>query len=370
MIIDAMTDFDIAPCLTKGPLAESGLEFTNAARNLGDHPFASVLRAWCIPSLFTRMEQLLERGDDPVDGTNSALCDLAGFLSLANSSGFKSIKTNGNLPVPGENAVEDADVKEVTGDHYGNLFRGFSSQSYWDEPAKLLEQRLTRNGIPLSEIQNKSVLDSGCGGGRYSAAWRLLGAAPVVGVDISSINIEDAARRAELGNLEDIFYKQGNVLDLLFDDDEFDIVFSNGVLHHTTDWEKGIAELMRVLKPGGWGWLYLIENPGGVFWDVIEILRVVMKDEDKSTSRAALQQINLSANRIFYMLDHVMVPINLRLSPSEIEGCLHSCGAVNVRRLQRGADIDRIEHIFQGEQYAEQRFGIGENRYVFSKPKQ
>jgi hypothetical protein len=65
MLTDTMTDFEIAPCLAKGPLAECGLEFTNAARDLGDQPFASILRAWCIPSLFTKMEQLLDNGEDP-----------------------------------------------------------------------------------------------------------------------------------------------------------------------------------------------------------------------------------------------------------------------------------------------------------------
>ena len=363
-----MTDLEIAPCLAEGPLTECGLAFTNAARDLGAQPFASILRAWCVPSLFTRMEQLLDNGEDPVDGINLALRDLTKFLSQANAVGFKLVETNGNRSTLIGDDSTNKDVKELTGDHYGNLFKEFSSRSYWDEPVNLLEQRLVRNGISLSEVQNKSVLDSGCGGGRYSAAWRLLGANPVVGVDISPININDAARRAELAKLEEISFKKGDVLDLPFDEAEFDIVFSNGVLHHTTDWKKGIAELMRVLKPGGWGWLYLIEKPGGVFWDVIEILRVVMKNEDKARSRAALQQINMPANRIFYMLDHVMVPINLRLSPAEIENCLHSCGAVNVRRLVRGADVDRVECISRDEQYAVGRFGIGENRYVFSKP--
>lgn len=367
MIIDTMTDIEIAPCLANGPLAERALEFTNAARDLGDKPFASTLRAWCVPALFTRMEQLLDNGEDPVDGINTALRDLTKFLSRANGARFDLIETNGSLTAPIENDTADKDIKGLTGDHYGNLFKEFSSRSYWDEPVKLLEQRLVRNGIHLSDVQNKSVLDSGCGGGRYSAAWRLLGANPVIGVDISPVNIEDAVRRAEMANLDGVSFKQGNVLDLPFDNAKFDIVFSNGVLHHTTDWEKGIAELMRVLKPGGWGWLYLIENPGGAFWDVIEILRVVMKNEEKAASRTALQQINMPANRIFYMLDHVMVPINLRLSPEEIEDCLRSCGAANVRRFERGADIDRIERIARGERYAAERFGVGENRYIFSK---
>lgn len=363
-----MTDIEIAPCLSRGPLAECGLEFTHAAQDLGDKPFASILRAWCVPILFTRMEQMLSNGEDPVNGMNSTLRDLTRLLYWANELGFDLIETNGSLPITRLTSTANGDVMNVTGDHYGNLFKDFSSRSYWDEPAKLLEQRLVRNDIQISDIQGKSVLDSGCGGGRYSAAWRLLGAKPVVGVDISSINIENAKFRTEVAEIDGISFKKGNVLDLPIDDNEFDIVFSNGVLHHTTDWRTGISELMRVLKPGGWGWLYLIENPGGVFWDIIEILRVVMKNEDKAKSRAALQELNMPANRIFYMLDHVMVPINLRLSPAEIENCLRLSGAVNIRRLRRGADIDRIECIAQGERYASERFGVGENRYVFSKP--
>ena len=365
MLIEEMTTSEIAPCLVAGPFAERGSELVREAIDLGDRPFASVLRAWCVPVLFTSMERLLNRGEDPIEGVNATLLELTRFLRRANDAGFDRIDSVD--PVIG-NGSQRKDVKDRTGDHYGNLFKEFSTRSYWDEPVRLLEQRLVRNGIAISDIRNRSVLDSGCGGGRYSAAWRLLGASPVVGVDISPINISDAARRAELTKLEQISFRQGDVLELPFSENEFDIVFSNGVLHHTTDWEKGVAELVRVLRSGGWGWLYLIENPGGVFWDVIEILRVVMKDEDKTRARSALQQIKMPANRIFYMLDHVMVPINLRLSPVQIEDCLHKCGAVNIRRLNRGADIDRIETIYRGEQHATERFGVGENRYVFSKP--
>jgi SAM-dependent methyltransferase len=368
MLIDTLTPSEIAPCLAEGPLAERGSELVKAANELGNRPYASVLRAWCVPALFTSMERLLANGDDPIEGVNIALRDLTQFLMRANESGLDRIESNGPPSALNGNDPRLEDVKDVTGNHYGNLFKEFSSPSFWDEPVRLLEQRLVRNGISAADVREKSVLDSGCGGGRYSAAWRLLGAKPVVGVDISPINIDDATRRAELAKLEGISFKQGNVLDLPFAEAEFDIVFSNGVLHHTTDWKRGIAELLRVLKHGGWGWLYLIENPGGVFWDVIEILRVMMKDEDKTRSRAALQLIDMPANRIFYMLDHVMVPINLRLSPGEIEDCLHSCGAKDIRRLDRGADIDRIEHIASGEKYAADRFGVGENRYVFSKP--
>jgi SAM-dependent methyltransferase len=164
-----------------------------------------------------------------------------------------------------------------------------------------------------------------------------------------------------------VLFEQGNVLSLPFPTDRFDIAFSNGVLHHTVDWARGVEELVRVLKPNGLGWLYLIENPGGLFWDVIEILRVILKEEKRERARDALRMMNIPANRIFYMLDHVMVPINVRLTPQEVEDCLDKAGATRIRRLERGTDFDRIEHIYRDKPYAKVHFGVGENRYVFSK---
>ena len=38
---------------------------------------------------------------------------------------------------------------------------------------------------------------------------------------------------------------------LPFDDDTFDLVYSNGVLHHTPNTAQAVAEMLRVLKPGG-----------------------------------------------------------------------------------------------------------------------
>ena len=366
IVIDTLTDTEIAPCLQKGPLAASGNALVAAAGNLGGGPFASVLRAWCVPYLFTAMEQLLDTGQDPNGGVNAAMDDLTRFLENAKAPGFGRLSTGAQDPAT-TNGHPAPDVKERTGAHYGNLFKEFSSRSFWDEPKMLLQQRLERNGISASDIANKKVLDSGCGGGRYSVAWRLLGAAPVVGLDISPVNIDDASRRVEMADLDQVTFQAGNVLDLPFAENEFDIVFSNGVLHHTTDWEKGVSELVRVLKPGGFGWLYLIEDPGGVFWDVIEILRVIMKNEEKDRARKALQVLEMPANRIFYMLDHVMVPINVRLTPAEIEASLASAGATEIRRLERGADLDRIERVFSGDAFASERFGVGENRFLFSK---
>jgi SAM-dependent methyltransferase len=359
------SDIETAPCLTEELIADAAQDAILAARSLGDTRWASLARAWVVAYMFGRMETSFATGEEPVEAFRRSLKELTGFLEVAEQSGFAAL---------GQACEADFDlsddlrsVERVTGEHYGGLFKEFSPASFWDEPLRLLSLRLTRNSINLSTLNNREVLDAGCGGGRYTVAWRLLGAPRVVGLDISSTGIKDARSRVAEAEIDGVDFEEGSVLELPFAADSFDVVFSNGVLHHTRDWQAGVRELVRVLRPGGLGWLYLIEKPGGLFWDLIEVLRLIMKDEKRPAARCALQMLGIPANRIFYMLDHVMVPINIRLTPEEIENCLSVAGATGIRRLSRGADFDRIERIYQKERYADLKYGVGENRYVFSK---
>ncbi|MGH9769644.1 MAG: methyltransferase domain-containing protein [Blastocatellia bacterium] len=359
-------DIAIAPCLASGPIAGAARDVVLAARSLDDTPWSSFAKACAAPYLFNGMERGFDSHGAPVEEINRLLENLASFFALTTKIGFGKLAAP-SRPEGRSSADVSGQVEEVTGEHYGKLFENFSTGSYWEEPARLLKLRLDRNGIDLTELPGKRALDAGCGGGRYTVAWRLIGAQQAVGVDISPLNIATARRRVEQLNVNGVAFEQGNVLQLPFPDDSFDIVFSNGVLHHTVDWRAGVAECVRTLKPGGLGWIYLIENPGGLFWDVIEILRVITRELDRDAARSALQTLGTPANRIFYMLDHVMVPINIRLTPDEITACLEEAGATAIRRLTRGADFDRIERTHRGEPFAEVKYGVGENRFIFSK---
>jgi ubiquinone/menaquinone biosynthesis C-methylase UbiE len=358
-------DLEIAPCLSEGLISDSAQDAIVAARGLGNTRWASVARAWSVVYLFSRMESIFASDQDPVAALRGALEDLTEFLTAAANCGLAALGAHVDEDL--ELSDDRRSIEGVTGEHYGKLFERFSEASYWGEPLRLLSLRLTRNGIDTSSLKGKEVLDAGCGAGRYTVAWHMLGASRTVGIDVSSIGIHDARRRiaeAEIGGVE---FQEGNVLQLPVEDNSFDIVFSNGVLHHTADWQAGVRELTRVLRSGGLGWLYLIEKPGGLFWDLIEVMRAIVKDEKRDVIRAALHASGTPANRIFYMLDHVLVPINLRLTPDEIESCLAKAGATGIRRLCRGTDFDRIERIYQKEPYADVKYGVGENRYVFSK---
>jgi 2-polyprenyl-3-methyl-5-hydroxy-6-metoxy-1,4-benzoquinol methylase len=350
-----------APSSWSGPLAQSATSLAESARALGASQWASTLRAWCVPYLFHGLEDVFKLPADPAIGLKALFDDLAAYLQASATSGFS------RLTFPPSERATGLPVEKVTGEHYGRLFREFSKESFAGEPARLLGDRLSRNDVKLPDLASARVLDAGCGGGRYAVAWHLLGAREVLGVDLSEPGINDARARADQMKLEGVKFELHDVVELPLPPNSFDVVFSNGVLHHTRDWKRGVTNLLKVLKPGGLGWLYLIENPGGYFWDMIELCRDIMKDEVHEQARIAVSLLGVPANRIYYMLDHVMVPINLRLTPEEIRAELTAAGAKDIRRLTRGTDFDRVERIHQGDPFAVAKYGVGENRFVFTK---
>jgi SAM-dependent methyltransferase len=97
------------------------------------------------------------------------------------------------------------------------------------------------------------LLEVGSGPGRL--AVRLAREAPsmtLIGVDVSDAMVERAARRAAGAGLsERVRFEVGDVAALPLSDQEFDGVVSTLSLHHWSDPASGLAEIHRVLEPGG-----------------------------------------------------------------------------------------------------------------------
>ena len=102
------------------------------------------------------------------------------------------------------------------------------------------------------------LLEIGSGPGRL--AVRLAQKAPgimLTGVDLSDAMVERAARRAAGAGLsERVRFEVGDVAALPLPDGEFDGVVSTLSLHHWPEPNHGLAEIRRVLKPGGEARIY------------------------------------------------------------------------------------------------------------------
>jgi SAM-dependent methyltransferase len=110
--------------------------------------------------------------------------------------------------------------------------------AYYERPAML---------ALAGDVTGRRILDAGCGSGPLFAALRDRGAI-VTGFDKSAGMVELARRR--LGDDADLRVAElGSPLP--FPDATFDDVTASLVLHYLEDWGPALAELRRVLKPGG-----------------------------------------------------------------------------------------------------------------------
>jgi ubiquinone/menaquinone biosynthesis C-methylase UbiE len=96
------------------------------------------------------------------------------------------------------------------------------------------------------------ILDCGCGPGSITvglARWAPEG--QTTGIDIGLEQLEGARSLARDQGVENVDFQHGDIFALPFDDGSFDVVFSQTVLYHVPAPEKALAEMKRVLRPGG-----------------------------------------------------------------------------------------------------------------------
>ena len=201
----------------------------------------------------------------------------------------------------------------------------------------------------------------GCGGGRYSNALRLLKAKSVVGVDYSNDGISTAKKNYKYKNIS---FKKGNVLKLKFKKNTFDIVFCNGVLHHTSDFKKGIKELYRICKPGGYIYLYLY-GTGGLYWNARRKMNKLIKTIPQEYSQKILDLIGMPSNRFIFM-DNWYVPYERHCSHKEIYKILQSLGCKSIEKMKEGRKTD-LETGLLNYKKSKIIWGEGEIRLLFKK---
>jgi ubiquinone/menaquinone biosynthesis C-methylase UbiE len=97
--------------------------------------------------------------------------------------------------------------------------------------------------------RGKRVLEVGVGAGTDHLQWARAGVI-LHGVDLTQAGIDTTRRRLELYGLSSDL-RRIDAESLPFEDGYFDIVYSWGVIHHSERPEKIVAEIRRVLKPGG-----------------------------------------------------------------------------------------------------------------------
>src|ERR1700683_1610837 len=120
------------------------------------------------------------------------------------------------------------------------------------------------------------LLDIGCGPGTITADLAaLVPEGEVVAIDLAPGILEDARAEAERRQLANLSFEVGDVYQLAFADNSFDVIHAHQVLQHLADPVAALTEMRRVCPPGGLvaardgdyaGMLWYPAEPGFAEW--------------------------------------------------------------------------------------------------------
>ncbi|MDC0189710.1 class I SAM-dependent methyltransferase [Rhodospirillales bacterium] len=168
------------------------------------------------------------------------------------------------------------DIKEFWGSLYYSLYDGVDQKLTRDQLLEALDQledmfrfrnHMAVVDMQLDELFGKRVLEIGPGSGGHSALFAKYGAI-VTSVDITLIRASSTQKKfLLLGKQADGCHAiQSDAENLPFSDNSFDIVYSNGVLHHTSNSQSATDEVYRVLKPEGEAIIMLYCKSSWHYW--------------------------------------------------------------------------------------------------------
>ena len=170
------------------------------------------------------------------------------------------------------------------------------------------------------------LLDAGCGAGM--SGLELLG--PLVprlrylGVDVSPA-VDVARQRFQERGLAGAFL-QADISDLPLREGSVDLIFSEGVLHHTNSTEGALKSLARLLKPGGRFMFYVYRRKGPLREFTDDHIRAklqAMPPEDAWQAMEPLTQLGISLGELDVEVE-IPAPIDLLGIPA---------GRISVQRL-------------------------------------
>jgi len=121
--------------------------------------------------------------------------------------------------------------------------------------SKRSEHTFSKRLLTVEELaksfHGKDILDVGCGYGFRTVGIARKGAKSVTGIDSDSVRIQQATEYSNSLGVSSIRFLLINAEYMDFEDESFDIITADEMIHHVEDVDKVLKELVRITKKGG-----------------------------------------------------------------------------------------------------------------------
>ncbi len=122
-----------------------------------------------------------------------------------------------------------------------------------------------------------------------------------LGIDISDTSLKIAKSIKEKNNIENIEFKKFNLMDSTLKLGKFDIILCMGILHHLSNPQKGLENILQSLKKDGLLFLYLYGKLGGHKRMLNKKLISLLLNKEKSNYELGIKLVReLGLNKFEY----------------------------------------------------------------------
>ena len=140
-----------------------------------------------------------------------------------------------------------------------------------------------------------NILEAGCGTGQLSIALSRYGR-KIHSIDLSKGSLIEAKNFCEKNSIKNVNLYRMNIFNLYFPKNYFDVIISNGVLHHTHNPKLAFNKLLECLKPNGKIIIGLYHKHGRIIQNIRQFLIRLFGEKLKFIDKRFLENISDKKN--------------------------------------------------------------------------
>lgn len=206
--------------------------------------------------------------------------------------------------------------------------------------------RLLNDQIP----HGAKVIECGCGTGQLSNFLGLTWGRTVFGTDLCMNSLRLGHGFKDQHDITGVSFVQMNLFRPAFRPGSFDVVISNGVLHHTSDPYGGFQSILRLLKRGGFIIIGLYNTYGRLTTDLRRLVFRLSGDRFKSLDpRLRTSELNDARRRAWFM-DQYKHPHESKHTFGEVLRWFDESGVEFINSIPKATATDRFsptERLFE-----------------------